>query len=145
MLTAICRKESFARGVPCAPEKNPENILENLARACEFHRQNPAEGCRLAILLVADAFQVPLPHIIAGTRGPLESAHARQAAMYLAHVALGISLTAIGKFFGRDHSTIAHGCRRVEDRRDNSGFDALIAELALAARIAMHLDREILA
>ncbi len=75
----------------------------------------------------------------------MQSAHARQAAMYLAHVALGISLSAVGKFFGRDHSTVAHGCRRVEDRRDDAAFDALIAELALAARIASHLDREITA
>jgi chromosomal replication initiation ATPase DnaA len=99
----------------------------------------------MAAMLAADAFQIPLPKVIAGTRGSAESAHARQAAMYLAHVALGIPITAIGRFFGRDHSTIAHGCRRVEDRRDDSGFDVLIAELALAARIAMHLDREITA
>lgn len=108
-----------------------------------FLRQH--ESCRLAAMLAADAFQIPLLNVIAGTRGSIESAHARQAAMYLAHVALGIPLAAIGRFFGRDHSTIAHGCRRVEDRRDDSSFDVLIAELALAARIAMHLDREITA
>lgn len=103
------------------------------------------EGCRLAALLAADAFQTPLHNVVAPTRGPIASAHARQAAMYLAHVALGISLSAIGMIFGRDHSTVAHGCRRVEDRRDDPDFDALIAELALAARIAAHLDREITA
>lgn len=145
MLTAIDQKEPFARCILRAQEKDPKHISENLASPRELSFQNAEEGCRLAILLVADAFQISLPNMVAGTRGPLESAHARQAAMYLAHVALGISLTAIGRFFGRDHSTIAHGCRRVEDRRDDSGFDVLIAELALAARIAMHLDREITA
>jgi len=105
----------------------------------------PCEGCRLAALLVADALQLQLSDILAATRGSPANAHARQAAMYLAHVALGVSLTTIGRFFARDHSTVAHGCRRVEDRRDDPAFDALIGELALAARIALHLDREVTA
>ena len=104
-----------------------------------------AEGCRLAALLVADALQLKLSDIFAVTRGSPGNAHARQAAMYLAHVALGISFTAVGHYFGRDHSTVAHGCRCVEDRRDDPGFDALVAELALAARIALHLDSEVTA
>lgn len=126
---------------------NPDDKTEEAAaaRCLDDLSRNANEGCKLTSLLAADAFRIPLSSIVAGTRGPLQSAHARQAAMYLAHVALGISLSAIGKFFGRDHSTIAHGCRRVEDRRDEAAFDALIAELALAARIASHLDREITA
>lgn len=103
------------------------------------------EGCKLAVLLVADALGLKLSDILAVTRGSLENAHARQAAMYLAHVALGISLTAIGRFFARDHSTVAHGCRCVEDRRDDPAFDTMIAELALAARLASHLDCEVTA
>ena len=103
------------------------------------------EGCRLAALLVADALQLKLSDILAVTRGSPANAHARQAAMYLAHVALGISLTAVGHYFGRDHSTVAHGCHCVEDRRDDPVFDTMIAELALAARIALHLDREVIA
>jgi chromosomal replication initiation ATPase DnaA len=108
-------------------------------------RGSAGVGCKLAALLVADALQLKLSDILAVTRGSPESARARQAAMYLAHVALGISLTAIGRFFARDHSTVAHGCRCVEDRRDDPGFDTLIAELALAARIALHLDCEVTA
>jgi chromosomal replication initiation ATPase DnaA len=65
--------------------------------------------------------------------------------MYLAHVALGIPLATIGRCFGRDHSTVAHGCGRIEDLRDERSFDEMIAELALAARIARRLDREVLA
>lgn len=145
MLTAISQKEPFARGLLCPRAENPGHVSGILTNLHEFPSRNAEDGCRVVILLAADAFQVPLPDMVAGTRGSVESAHARQAAMYLAHVALGIPLAAIGRFFGRDHSTIAHGCRRVEDRRDDPGFDVLIAELALAARIAMHLDREITA
>lgn len=108
-------------------------------------RGSAGEGCKLAVLLVADALQLKLSDILAVTRGSSANARARQAAMYLAHVALGISLTAIGRFFARDHSTVAHGCRCVEDRRDDPAFDTMIAELALAARLAAHLDCEVTA
>jgi hypothetical protein len=104
-----------------------------------------AEACKLAVFLVADAFQIQPKHFLAPTRGTPAHAHARQAAMYLAHVALGIPVTAIGAFFRRDHSTVAHACRRVEDRRDNLVFDLTMAELALSARIAAHLDCEVTA
>lgn len=108
-------------------------------------REGAEGGCKLAVLLVADALQLRLSDILAATRGSSGSAHARQAAMYLAHVALGISLTAVGRYFGRDRSTVAHGCRCVEDRRDDPAFDTLIGELALAARIALHLDCKVTA
>jgi chromosomal replication initiation ATPase DnaA len=130
-------EESPARNI-AATKSPPEAGLRQKWRSAE-------EGCRLAALLVADAFRLPPQNVAAATRGSRASAHARQAAMYLAHVALGISLTAVGVIFGRDHSTVAHGCRQVEDRRDDPAFDALISELALAARIAAHLDREITA
>jgi hypothetical protein len=112
-------------------------------------RQNPArraeESCRVAVLLAADAFGIAPEKIVAAARGTAEAARTRQAAMYIAHVALGIPLIAVGCCFGRDHSTVAHGCRQVEDRRDDTAFDAVVAELALAARIALCLDREITA
>lgn len=101
------------------------------------------ESCRIAALLAADAFQVALELFTAPTRGGTATARARQVAMYIAHVALGIRLSAIGRYFGRDHSTVAHNCSRIEDRRDDAAFDAVIVELGLAARIALHLDREI--
>lgn len=104
-----------------------------------------AGACSLAAMLAADALDVPITNVLAETRGSRTAAHARQVAMYLAHVALGVPLASVGRCFGRDHSTVAHGCGRVEDLRDERGFDQMIAELALAARIARRLDREVLA
>jgi chromosomal replication initiator protein len=43
-------------------------------------------------------------------------AHPRQVAMYLARELSGHSLTVIGHWFHRDHSTIIHGIRSVEKR-----------------------------
>lgn len=57
------------------------------------------------------------------TRGRAKVALARQVAMYLAHVACGLSLTDTGRLFGRDRTTVAHACGVIEDRRDDPVFD----------------------
>ena len=84
--------------------------------------------------VVARAFHLPAADLLAPTRRA-DIALARQVAIYVAHVGLAETLTAAGRRFGRDRSTAAHACRRVEDRRDDPGFDGLVAgiEAAVAA------------
>ncbi len=62
-------------------------------------------------------------------------ARARQFAVYLHHVALGESLSACARLFGRDRATVRHACARIEDMRDDPVFDfgATILERALVA------------
>lgn len=74
-------------------------------------------------LAAAAIFEVPLEKLRAPSRGAAEVAFARQSAMYLAHVALGLSYSAVGKLFGRDRTTAAHACQMVEDRRDDPNID----------------------
>ncbi|GAB5506632.1 MAG: hypothetical protein Rhirs2KO_17950 [Rhizobiaceae bacterium] len=47
--------------------------------------------------------------------------------MYVTHVVLGLSMTEIGKGFGRDRTTVMHACHLVEDLRDDDDFDQIIA------------------
>ena len=47
----------------------------------------------------------------------------------LAHVAKGISLTAIGMAFGRDRTTVSYACSLIEDLRDDAQFDAELERL----------------
>ena len=61
------------------------------------------------------------------SRAPI--AATRQLAMYMMHVVLGRSLTQIGIFFGRDRTTVAHACIRMEDMRDDEDFDSKVGEL----------------
>ena len=83
---------------------------------------------------VAAAFIVPLGELRASTRRRASVALARQSAMYLAHVAFGLSFTEVGRAFGRDRTTAAHACRWIEDRRADRGLDTALAELEHALR-----------
>src|SRR6266436_4328035 len=74
--------------------------------------------------VITAAFAVPTYQLRATTRGTAPIAFARQSAMYLAHVALGLSYTDVGRTFGRNRTTAAHACRRVEDRREDPRIDA---------------------
>jgi hypothetical protein len=70
------------------------------------------------------------------TRCVAPVARARQAAMYLAHIGLGLNLTSTGLAFGRDRTTVRHACHLVEDARGNCKGNSrgeTAADLALAA------------
>lgn len=80
-------------------------------------------------LLIMHEFSITLAQLRASTRGFAEVAKARQTAVYLAHVVLGCSLSALARHFKRDRTTIAHACRVIEDARDNAVFDRYLDEL----------------
>ena len=69
-------------------------------------------------------------------RGNAQVAFTRQVAMYLTHVAFGMSLLRVGFAFARDRSTIAHACHLIEDRRDDPVFDDLLDQLEATLRAA---------
>jgi chromosomal replication initiation ATPase DnaA len=95
---------------------------------------DPADHASLAAV-VARAFHLPAADLSAPTRRA-DVALARQVAIYVAHVGLAETLTAAGRRFGRDRSTAAHACRRVEDRRDDPCFDGLVARIEAAVAAA---------
>ena len=98
--------------------------------------QDEASG-RLAIELARYALGlVDEPTPPTGRRGSPRAAQARQVAMYLCHVALGMSLSRVGAAFARDRSTVAHACHAMEERRDDPDFDDWIGDLEEALRMA---------
>lgn len=90
---------------------------------------------RIVVYAVANAFIIPPLQLTARNRGPAGVALARQIAMYLVHVVLGLSYTHAGLMFGRDRTTVAHACRLVEELRDDSDFDCRLDALERALRI----------
>jgi chromosomal replication initiation ATPase DnaA len=84
--------------------------------------------------MVAEAFGLDADELEGMTRGCAQVALARQAAMYLARVSLGFTLSQAAGLFGRDRTTAAHACRVIEDRRDDPRFDAKLAAIEEALR-----------
>ena len=80
-------------------------------------------------LLISHEFKVSLAQLQSASRGLARVAKARHVAVYLAHVVLGISLTALARHFKRDRTTIAYACKTIEDARDDINFDTQLNRL----------------
>lgn len=136
--------------------------MDHFARSARplriFYGERPADDPPLSLealhssrrvieLAVSEVFGIEGGHLAHLTRGVARTAFARQVAMYLAHVACRMSLTEVGRVFGRDRTTVAHACRLVEDKRDNATLDRALDLLewsvpAMAARPARYLLRD---
>ena len=99
-------------------------------------RADDAAAAELAANIVSYALGVPAAAIVDDARGCLQTAYARQLAMYLCHVGFELSLTRVALAFGRDRSTVAHACHAIEDRRDEDQFDLWISSLEAMMRAA---------
>jgi hypothetical protein len=96
--------------------------------------QPPSTSRRPIEEAVAQVFGVHAPELHGLTRGRAQVALARQVAMYLAHIALGQTLSETGRLFSRDRTTVAHACCVVEDLRDNPVFDRIMQLLECVVR-----------
>lgn len=93
--------------------------------------------CVVLEQVVCAMFAVPRHELSAARRGRARVAFARQVAMYLAHVGLGLNLTRVGALFGRDRTTVAHGCAVVEDKREDPAFDRALCIVESVLRAAL--------
>jgi chromosomal replication initiation ATPase DnaA len=118
-------------GSTCAdPAPRPSRRLSRCAPHLTHQHQR-----RILEHIVAPPFAVGRAALWARTRGRPPEALARQVAMYLAHVGLGVSLSEVARLFGRDRRTVAHACALVEDRRDAVAFDRALDLLEGALRL----------
>ena len=112
--------------VPGAEKLLADVLLE------EAQRQITIEGIQKR---VADYFQLRPPDMVSRRR-PANIANARQVAMYLSRILTRHSLQEIGEQFGgRDHGTVIHACRTVEnlmeqDASARSNIEFLKAQLS---------------
>ncbi|WP_128292572.1 helix-turn-helix domain-containing protein [Afifella aestuarii] len=107
-------------------------------------RETDAESsvCRFAEAALGAVFRVGHHDLRKAGRGVARVAQTRQAAMYLVHVGSGLTLTKVGAHFGRDRTTVAHGCRMIEERRDEPVFDQVLENLEFALRRWMEVFGE---
>ena len=106
---------------------------EPVVRRLQASDFNAAAYAQISLGVVAIAFGIPPSEILSASRR-VPVAFARQTAMYLLHVVFRMSLSRVGRAFGRDRTTASYACHVVEDARDNAEIDALIEACAVSLR-----------
>ena len=98
-------------------EKSDGRITINVVKDALRHLQsNTTEVTpKIIIDVVSRYFNVSVSDIMSGKRSK-EIAYPRQIAMYLCRILTDYSFPEIGEFFnGRDHTTIMHGYKKIND------------------------------
>ncbi len=110
------------------------------ARAGKSRPDGCNDGLRLArarrdivMRCVSMCLDVPLRTMMRPGRGQAREVLARHICMYLLHVVFSLPPAVIGCLFRKDRTTVAHACRRIEERRDKAAFDAFLHALEVAA------------
>ena len=100
-----------------------------------------AAVCDGVIDLIAVFFNVSGRQLRSSRRTSKSVARVRQIGMYVTHVMLGLTMTAVGAGFGRDKSTVVHACHTIEDMRDDEDFDLIVARVERLVTVAFSLER----
>jgi chromosomal replication initiator protein len=95
--------------------------------------------CNKIIESVCSNFNIDRNSILAPNRGTIDIVTARHCAVYLTHKHTNLSSLAIGRIFGRDHSTILNSIKAFPDilKRDKyveDKFNAISLELRCIAK-----------
>mgnify|MGYP000507152047 CR=1 FL=1 len=136
-----------------SPVLTPGLPGDGLAQACNTADDGPDFGfggrfegeaaiaaCDGIIDLLAIFFNVSGRQLRAAGRTTVPIARVRQIGMYIAHVTLGMKMTAVGAGFGRDKSTVVHACHTIEDLRDDEDFDAIVIRVERLIAVAFSLE-----
>ncbi|WP_245408446.1 helix-turn-helix domain-containing protein [Zhengella mangrovi] len=132
--------EETAKGEwPAAVPLVSETCMDRFAPAAALPKRRDeyaAAVCDGLIDLVSDLFNVSSKEIRSPGRNIKPVVRVRQLAMYVAHVALQLTMGEVGKGFGRDRTTVVHACHLIEDLRDDPDFDTLAGRVEyLATRL----------
>lgn len=94
--------------------------------------QNSAPGWQRILMRVAERLEIKPADIIGASRRQ-EFVIARQAAMFLCRLKLGLSYPELGRIFGgRDHSTVMHGIKKIQRlRQTDRVLHNLLTELEM--------------
>lgn len=84
------------------------------------------EVCECLIDMASALFSVSSKELRRPGRTSQPVARVRQIAMYVANVELRLTMSDIGRGFGRDRTTVVHACQIIEDLRDNPEFDSVV-------------------
>ena len=117
---ALNRLQTLTTKLPALPD----------VAAVRAHFEADAEQTRPTLERITDAGGRAVPGGAKQVRGQARQPGVlwpRQVSMYLARELTELSLAQVGEYFGRDHSTVRHACRKVES--------ALVDDAELAGRM----------
>jgi hypothetical protein len=89
------------------------------------------------LALVSQEQHVSVVLLKHASRCRANAARARQLAMYLCHVMLGVSLTDIGAVFQRDRTTVSYACGLIEDLREDPAARPTCADVQRRATVLL--------
>ncbi len=95
-----------------------------------------ATQCEQMLDIASELFNVSGRELRSPNRSRVAVTRVRQIAMYVAHVILQLTMSEIGRCFGRDRTTVMHACHLIEDMRDDPEFDQVVA---IVERTALQL------
>jgi chromosomal replication initiation ATPase DnaA len=98
-------------------------------------------AAEMVLRVVTRSFSVDRDSLVSGTRGIKAVAQARQAGMYLLHIVFGLTYEEVGLAFGRERTTVAHACAKVEDERDDLLTDMKLETLEDALERLWAIER----
>ena len=105
-------------------------LAEDALREVFRHAEPRHLTCTDVIEAVARYYSLPAESLT-GPRRSREITTPRQIAMYLCRQVANVSYPRIGDAFGRDHSTVQHGCEKIEDERaTNSSLNTVLTDLS---------------
>lgn len=116
---------------PAPPNSEPQNPVP----PTKLPNATQDVTWRIVEHAVMKAFSVGVGDLNTGSRGAARAAHARQVAMYLAHVTCHHTYTEVGRMANRDRTTVAHACAVVEDGRDDPVFDQTLEHLERSVQL----------
>lgn len=115
--------------------KDPSRVHKLRQIGCDMSESALRQRAQYNLILsyIAAAHNTRPEFLLADSRGSKHLSEARQVTNYLAHIVYGMNFTEIGYLAARDRTSIAHGCSRIEDMRDEPMRDRVLhfAELAL--------------
>ncbi|MFI0847699.1 helix-turn-helix domain-containing protein [Mesorhizobium sp. IMUNJ 23232] len=94
------------------------------------------EVCEAMIDVCAALYGVSSKEIRQTCKSTPDIVRVRQIAMYVTHVALGVTMQEVGRCFARDRTTVRYACCVIEDLRDDDDFDRTIATTERVAHAA---------
>lgn len=111
------------------PKTAMRPAMTALRRRARNTRARARRAYEASLRAVADQMGLTPEEVRDTARGGLAVRQHRQLALYLAHVARGAPMHSLARVAGLHPHTVQNGVRRVEDRRENGDFDALVARL----------------